>query len=59
MMSSSNQLCEAVGCNANTTENIEVPAGRFGSITISVCKKCALLFQERNAPKSGHKGEPK
>jgi hypothetical protein len=39
-----NKLCEAVDCNGEATEEIEVSAGKHGLITLFVCNNCISKF---------------
>ena len=34
-------ICEAVDCYDAATEEIEVSAGRFGTITLHLCHECS------------------
>jgi len=40
--------CEAVNCNDIGTERIVLSAGKYGYITLFVCRKCTSKFQEDN-----------
>ena len=40
------ELCEAVGCQEEATEEITVNAGEFGVLILSVCKNCIGKFTE-------------
>ena len=42
--------CNAFGCYNNATEIINVSAGRFGKITLHVCKCCISKFQNKEDP---------
>jgi len=44
-----NQICEAIDCNKQATENIPVSAGKHGTIEIYVCKNCVCKFQGDNS----------
>lgn len=37
-------LCNAADCNAAGINKIEVPAGKFGDVTLFVCDKCVNKF---------------
>jgi len=41
-----NVICEALGCFARATKNVEVRAGAQKVITLSVCNDCATKFEE-------------
>ena len=38
------QICNALGCSENATEEITVSAGKFGTISLSVCRNCIGKF---------------
>jgi hypothetical protein len=38
------RICDAAGCNELATQQIEVDAGRFGTVTLFVCKYCVEKF---------------
>ena len=40
------KLCDAFSCDAKATEQIQVSAGRYGTIDILVCKSCVSKFLE-------------
>jgi hypothetical protein len=37
--------CEGLGCNNKATDEIEVSAGKFGIIVLSLCKNCTSEFK--------------
>lgn len=37
-------ICDAVGCEEEATEQIVVNAGKFGTLILSVCKRCTGKF---------------
>ena len=39
-----NCICEALGCYEKAAKQIELSAGKFGTISLSVCKKCSRKF---------------
>jgi hypothetical protein len=39
-----NSICEAVGCFEKATAKIDVKAGKFGQISLVLCKKCFPKF---------------
>jgi hypothetical protein len=41
-----NSICEAVGCTAKATDNIAVQGGKFGVISVLVCRNCIGKFRE-------------
>ncbi len=41
------QLCEALGCGACATQQIEINVGKFGTLTLSVCINCVSKFTEQ------------
>jgi hypothetical protein len=40
------QLCEAIGCGEQATEQITVSAGNYGTLILFVCKNCIGKFSE-------------
>ena len=40
------QICEAAGCEQIATEQIEVSAGKFGTVTLFVCPNCVGKFTD-------------
>lgn len=36
------KICEAVDCSETATETIIVPIGKFGTINLNLCHKCAV-----------------
>ena len=40
------QICEAFGCSQHATKGITVKAGKFGSITLLLCRNCVSKFIE-------------
>ena len=40
------QICDAADCNNEATENIQVTAGKYGIIELSVCENCVSKFKE-------------
>lgn len=38
------EICNAIECSEEATKVITVDAGKFGSILLSVCAKCAKKF---------------
>ena len=39
--------CDGFGCYNNATEKINVNAGKFGIINVSVCSKCKYIIKEK------------
>ena len=39
-----NVICEAVECSEYATEIIDITAGKFGTLSLSLCKKCVGKF---------------
>jgi hypothetical protein len=39
-------ICEAFGCFAETTTNIEVQVGKEGTISLHLCESCVAKFQD-------------
>jgi hypothetical protein len=39
-------ICDASDCLSSATESIKLNAGKFGIITLKVCKKCSKLFND-------------
>lgn len=39
------EICEAVGCEAEATHDLEVSVGKFGSIPLSLCNNCIMKFR--------------
>lgn len=40
-------ICFGYGCNNKAIEKIDVDAGRFGTITLSLCSNCLKKFEQR------------
>ena len=40
-------ICEAMGCTANSTETVEVNAGKFGKIRLHLCSVCVTKFKSK------------
>ena len=38
------QICEALGCSQDVSREITVNAGKFGSISLSLCRNCVSKF---------------
>jgi hypothetical protein len=38
------QICDAIGCLQEATKEIVIDAGKFGSISLSVCANCISKF---------------
>ncbi len=38
--------CDAAGCEAAGINEIKVPAGRFGTVTLFVCENCVGIFTD-------------
>ena len=43
-----NLICEANDCKSNASEEIRIDAGKFGQISLFLCKDCIPKFIERN-----------
>ena len=41
-----NLICEANDCKNNATEEIKIDVGRFGKITLNLCKNCIPKFKD-------------
>jgi hypothetical protein len=41
-----NLICEANDCKNNACEQIKIDIGRFGKITLNLCKNCAPKFED-------------
>lgn len=39
------QICEAIGCSKNVTDEIELDVGQFGKISLFLCKNCLPKFK--------------
>jgi len=37
-------VCDGFGCSKKPTENIELHAGTFGTISLNLCKSCLKKF---------------
>jgi len=37
--------CDGYSCSEVATEKVNVSAGTFGNITLSLCSRCARLFE--------------
>ena len=44
------KICEAFGCFAEATTNIEVKVGQLGTIVLHLCNVCVSRFQDNNDP---------
>ena len=57
------QICEAINCYEAATESIVVSAGKFGTINLNLCHKCAVtkfqttLSQDMILKKSRYTGQ--
>jgi hypothetical protein len=40
-------ICEAVGCQEQATEQITVSAGELGTLILSVCSNCISKFIDK------------
>ncbi len=40
-------ICNAFGCWDKATEKVNVEAGKFGLITLQVCKNCLSKFHKK------------
>ena len=40
------QVCDATDCEQVATQQIEVSAGKFGTVTLFVCPNCVGKFTE-------------
>jgi hypothetical protein len=38
-------ICDAFGCASEATEKLGVSAGKFGTITLSLCSRCVTIFK--------------
>ena len=41
-----NFICEANDCKNKATEEIKINTGKFGQITLNLCKSCAPKFED-------------
>jgi hypothetical protein len=48
-MLSKYQECDATNCEEIATEQIGISAGKFGTITLLLCKNCVVKFQDEGA----------
>lgn len=39
-------ICEACDCKEAATEQIDVKAGKHGTLTLHVCARCVAKFQD-------------
>jgi len=39
-----NDICNCLGCHDYATKKIQVDAGKFGNISLFVCRTCLLKF---------------
>jgi hypothetical protein len=39
-------ICEASGCFAKATKNVEVQIGKQGTIALHLCGRCVAKFQD-------------
>lgn len=42
------QPCNAINCFRKATESINVDAGKFGTISLLLCKSCLTIFDIKN-----------
>ena|GEM_PF-1951991 len=42
-------ICEANGCSKNATDELRVDVGKFGKITLFLCKNCLPKFITKGA----------
>jgi hypothetical protein len=46
---SSIKMCDVVDCYQSATETIVVSAGKFGTINLDLCSKCAMTKFQKTA----------
>lgn len=57
-MSQKPGICEAADCEQVATEQIEVSAGKYGTLILSVCSNCVEKFTDELEPQGpNHKPE--
>jgi hypothetical protein len=44
---SNKQICEAIGCSKPATNKISLNVGKFGRISLFLCKECLPKFTRR------------
>lgn len=44
ILESNNLICESNGCLEKATDEIKLDAGKFGKISLFLCKKCIPKF---------------
>jgi hypothetical protein len=44
-VATTNKICEAYGCDNLATTQIEVQAGKYGTIPLNLCTDCVELFE--------------
>ncbi len=47
-MISKGRICDAFGCDLEAIKSIEVSAGKYGTLSINVCRKCEKIFEKED-----------
>lgn len=45
-LDNSDETCEALNCFARATDKVVVKVGDLGAITLLLCKKCMIRFED-------------
>ena len=40
------EICNATGCTKEATEQLEISAGRYGTISLLLCRPCVDKFRD-------------
>ena len=43
-LATNKQICEAIGCSKHATDEISLNVGKFGIISLFLCKECVQKF---------------
>ena len=46
---SNKEICEAIGCSKPSTNEIKLDVGKFGRISLFLCKNCLPKFATKGA----------
>jgi hypothetical protein len=50
-LATNKQTCEAIGCSKNATDEINLNVGKFGRISLFLCKECLPKFTIKGGQK--------
>ena len=46
-LATNKQICEAIDCFKNATDEIKLDVGKFGTISLFLCKECIPKFTKK------------